>query len=59
MTCSNINTVLIETGTYARTQIGDGFRGFIRNLYVHDYAIEELDLNRRLRTSGCTNNVNS
>ncbi|CDW82935.1 UNKNOWN [Stylonychia lemnae] len=58
MTCSNINSVLAETGT-ALTQIGDGFRGYIRNLYMHDYAIEELDLNRRLKTSGCTNNVNS
>ena len=53
-----MNTVLIETGT-ALTQIGDGFRGYIRNLYVHDYAIEDIDLRNRLKTTGCTNSVNS
>eukprot|EP00347_Sterkiella_histriomuscorum_P016413 403353278 len=55
--CTNVNSVLIETGT-SITQIGDGFRGFIKDMYVYDYAKEEQDMTKMVQTTGCTNNVN-
>ncbi|CDW73786.1 UNKNOWN [Stylonychia lemnae] len=57
MTCSTVNAVFAESGT-SKTQIGDGFRGFMKSLWIYDYAKEELDMAKTFKTTGCTNNVN-
>lgn len=52
MQCANVNALLNESGLM-RTKIGNGFQGYMYDLIVSDYAKEEVDINRRIKTTGC------
>ncbi|CDW76006.1 UNKNOWN [Stylonychia lemnae] len=56
--CHSIYNVYTEYGT-STLQIGQGFRGWIRDINVTDYAKVDLDLSRVTQTSACLANENS